>query len=110
MRPAAAIPVIPVEPSGMPRARAMVERAQWAARAFATYDIDTVRRIVEAAARAVAERAPEFAQRAVEETGFGVEKDKVVKNIGCSTGIWETYRGHDYVTPIADLYALQSGW
>lgn len=98
----ATIPVIPIEPSGMPRARAMVQRAQWASRAFATYDIDTVRRAAQAAAAAAAERAAEFAQRAVEETGFGVVEDKIHKNIGCSTGIWETYRSHDYVTPIVD--------
>jgi len=31
-----------VEPAGVPRGRAMVERADWAARAYAKYDIATV--------------------------------------------------------------------
>ena len=39
-----------VEPAGVPRGRAMVERADWAARAYAKYDIATVNRIVDAAA------------------------------------------------------------
>lgn len=93
---------LPLEPAGVPRGRAMVERAEWAARAFATYDQATVQRIVEAAARAAAEHAREFAERAVEETGFGVVEHKVLKNIACSTGLLETYRGHDYVSPRID--------
>ena len=39
-----------VEPAGVPRGRAMVERADWAARAYAKYDVATVNRIVDAAA------------------------------------------------------------
>ena len=45
-----------VEPAGVPRGRAMVERADWAARAYAKYDIATVNRIVDAAASALATR------------------------------------------------------
>ena len=33
-----------VEPAGVPRGRAMLQRAQWAARAFADYDAASVRR------------------------------------------------------------------
>ena len=88
---------IAVEAHGVPRGRAMLERAQWAARSFARYDAASVRRIVEAAAQAGAARAGEFADRAVQETGFGVAKDKVVKNLACSTGLVDYYRGHDYV-------------
>lgn len=91
---------IPIEPAGVPRGRAMVQRAQWASRAFATYDIATVRRIVKAAADAGAAHAREFAEAAVAETGFGVVEHKVRKNLGCSTGIWETYGNHDYVSPV----------
>ncbi len=36
------------------------------------------------------------------ETGFGVARHKVLKNITCSTGIVERYRDHDYVTPRFD--------
>lgn len=91
-----------VEPAGVPRGRAMVERADWAARAFAKYDIAAVNRIVEAAALALASRAPEFARDAVAETGFGVVDHKTLKNIACSTGIVENYRGQDFVTPEID--------
>ncbi len=91
-----------VEPAGVPRGRAMVERADWAARAYAKYDIATVNRIVDAAAAALATRAQEFARDAVAETGFGVVEHKVLKNVACSTGIVESYRGQDFVTPEID--------
>lgn len=91
-----------IEPQGVPRARAMLERAEWASRAFARYDAKSVWRIVEAAAEAGAARAAEFAERAVAETGFGVAEHKLVKNLACSTGIVDTYRGHDYVSVSID--------
>ena len=91
-----------VEPAGVPRGRAMVERADWAGRSFARYDAASVNRIVEAAAQALANHAQDFASKAVAETGFGVVEHKVLKNIGCSTGVLETYRGHDYASPIID--------
>jgi acyl-CoA reductase-like NAD-dependent aldehyde dehydrogenase len=91
---------IPLEPAGVPRGRAMVERAEWAARAFATFDIDTVRRIAKAAAEAGEQHATEFAEAAVAETGFGVAEHKVLKNVACSIGIWNTYGLHDYVSPV----------
>ena len=91
-----------VEPAGVPRGRAMVERADWAGRSFARYDAASVNRIVEAAAQALASHAQDFASKAVAETGFGVVEHKVLKNIGCSTGVLETYRGHDYASPIID--------
>jgi acyl-CoA reductase-like NAD-dependent aldehyde dehydrogenase len=93
---------LPVQAHGVPRGRAMLERAEWAARAFARYDIETVRRIVDAAAQAGAAHAAEFAERAVAETGFGVAEHKVLKNIACSTGIAQAYRDHDYVSMRVD--------
>jgi acyl-CoA reductase-like NAD-dependent aldehyde dehydrogenase len=92
----------PIEAAGMPRARQMLERARWATRAFATYDRDSVLRIVEAVTRAAEEHAEKYAEWAVRETGFGVVADKVVKNRLCSRGILEAYRDHDYVTPRID--------
>ena len=50
-------------------------------------------------ATAAADHAAQFAEDAVEETGFGVVEHKVLKNLSCSVGIVETYRAHDYVTP-----------
>jgi acetaldehyde dehydrogenase/alcohol dehydrogenase len=89
-------------PAGVPRARAMLQQAEWAARAFARYDKAAVDRIVHAAAEAGAAKAREYAEWAVAETGFGVAGHKVIKNLACSTGLVETYAGHDYVTPRFD--------
>ena len=90
---------IPLEPAGVPRGRAMVERAEWAALSFANYDIESVRRIAKAAAEAGERMAGEFGESAVAETGFGVAEHKKLKNVACSIGIWNTYGDHDYVTP-----------
>jgi acetaldehyde dehydrogenase / alcohol dehydrogenase len=87
-----------IEPQGVPRGRAMIERAEWASRAYARYDAATVRRIVEATAEAAASKAREFAEQAVAETGFGVVEHKVLKNVACSQGIVDAYRGDDYVS------------
>jgi len=94
--------LIAVEAAGVPRARQMLERARWAARAFGTYDQATVARVVEAAARVGEARAEHYAEWAVRETGFGVAEHKAVKNRLCSRGIVDAYRGHDYVTPRVD--------
>src|SRR6516225_2555166 len=90
------------DPAGVPRARAMLQRAEWAARSFARYDKDSVDAIVRAAAAAGAAKAREYAEWAVRETGFGVVEHKVIKNVACSTGIADYYAGHDYVTPRLD--------
>jgi acetaldehyde dehydrogenase / alcohol dehydrogenase len=90
------------DPAGVPRARAMLQRAEWAARAFARYDKQAVDKVVHAAAGAAAAKAAEYAEWAVRETGFGVAEHKVIKNIACSTGIVEAYASHDYVTPRYD--------
>lgn len=96
---------LPLEPAGVPRGRSMIERAEWAARAFTSYDADTVQRIVDAAAAAGAARAEEFAVWAVRETGFGVAEHKLVKNVACSTGVATAYRAADFVDPVIDIAA-----
>jgi acyl-CoA reductase-like NAD-dependent aldehyde dehydrogenase len=90
------------DPAGVPRARAMLQRAEWAAHAFGRYDKQAVDRAVHAAAQAGAAKAREYAEWAVRETGFGLAEHKVIKNIACSTGVVETYASHDYVTPRFD--------
>lgn len=90
---------MPLEPSGVPRGRAMVERADWAARAFARFDAATVHRIAKAAADAGAASARRFAEEAVAETGFGVAEHKYLKNIACSSGLWTMYGDEDFVSP-----------
>jgi acetaldehyde dehydrogenase / alcohol dehydrogenase len=90
------------DPAGVPRARAMLQRAEWAARAFGRYDKQAVDRVVHAAAQAGAAKAREYAEWAVRETGFGVAEHKVIKNVACSTGLVGSYATHDYVTPRFD--------
>ena len=57
-----------------------VERARAAARAFRMLDQEAVDRIVWAMAVAGLEHAIDLAELAMEETGFGVLEDKVIKN------------------------------
>jgi acetaldehyde dehydrogenase/alcohol dehydrogenase len=92
----------PLEAAGVPRARQMLERAAWAAKAFATYERESVLRIADAVVRVAEDRAELYAEWAVRETGFGVVADKTLKNRLCSRGILEAYRDHDYVSPRVD--------
>jgi acetaldehyde dehydrogenase / alcohol dehydrogenase len=87
---------VPSEVRGAPRARMMLQRARWAATAFASYDREQTRRVVEAAAEAAYQNAERFAREAVEETGMGVAEHKRRKNEACSRGIVERYRGEDF--------------
>ncbi|MGN7778602.1 aldehyde dehydrogenase family protein [Mycolicibacterium sp. 22603] len=80
----------------------MLERARWAAAAYAGYDAATVSAIVNAVAEAGYREAERFAADAVNETGMGVVADKVIKNRACSRGIVDHYRGHDFVSPRID--------
>ncbi|OBB27053.1 aldehyde dehydrogenase [Mycolicibacterium peregrinum] len=80
----------------------MLERAGWAAAAYADYDAAAVNNIVNAVADAAYAAAERFAAEAVAETGMGVVADKVTKNRACSRGIVDYYRGEDYVSPRVD--------
>jgi acetaldehyde dehydrogenase/alcohol dehydrogenase len=80
----------------------LLERARWAARAYAEYDQAAVTAIVTAVADAAYAEAERFAADAVAETGMGVVADKAVKNRACSRGIVEHYRGEDFVSPRID--------
>ncbi len=87
------------EPPGAARAAMMLQRAHWAAELFARYDIERVRRILDAVAQAAEAHAERYAEWAVEETGMGVVEHKVIKNVACSRDLWARYRDHDYVSP-----------
>ena len=91
--------------SALGRAGHVLERASWAARAYATFDHASVTRIVEAVVAAAAEQAQEYAEWAVRETGFGVVEHKVVKNLASCTGLLERYGTDDFVTPRIDAGA-----
>jgi acyl-CoA reductase-like NAD-dependent aldehyde dehydrogenase len=87
------------------RARMMLQRARWAATAFAGYDREGTRRVVEAVAEAAYQNAERFAIAAVEETGMGVAEHKRRKNEACSRGVAERYAGDDFVGVQVDAAA-----
>ena len=87
---------------GAPRARMMLQRARWAAAAFASYDPDQTRKIVQDVAEAAFQNAERFARQAVEETGMGVVEHKRRKNEACSRGLVERYASNDYVSARVD--------
>ena len=84
-------------PPGAPRARMMLQRARWAATAFAGFDAERTRAVVEAVAEMAYQNAERFAVKAVEETGMGVAEHKRRKNEACSRGLLERYAPEDYV-------------
>ncbi|WP_430335011.1 aldehyde dehydrogenase family protein [Rhodococcus sp. ACT016] len=84
------------------RAGHILERARWAAAAYADYDRASVDAIVNAVAEAGFRNAEKYAEWAVTETGMGVVADKVRKNQACSRGIVEHYRGEDFVSARVD--------
>ncbi len=97
VREAAIRDATPAEVPGAPRARMMLQRARWAAGAFAVYDRTHTRRIAEAVSEVAYQNAERFAHDAVEETGMGVVEHKRRKNEACSRGIFERYGDHDFV-------------
>jgi acyl-CoA reductase-like NAD-dependent aldehyde dehydrogenase len=74
----------------------MLQRARWAATAFAGFDADRTRRVVEAVVEAAYQNAERFAVDAVAETGMGVAEHKRRKNEACSRGLLERYGSDDF--------------
>ncbi len=81
------------------KADTLLEQARWAAQVFQRYDRATTQEIAEAVARVAFEKAGEYAERAVAETGFGVAKHKKLKNELSSLPLVEHYRDWDFVNP-----------
>jgi acyl-CoA reductase-like NAD-dependent aldehyde dehydrogenase len=69
--------------------RHLVAKAKDALRQFASYDQARVDELVACVARACADQAEPLAKMAVEETGFGIWQDKVLKNLLGSSMTWE---------------------
>lgn len=90
------------EPALKARADSVLERARWASEVFRQYDRDQVWRIVDAVAKAAYDKAGEYAEWAVRETGFGVVAHKKEKNELSSVPLVDHYRGHDFVGPRID--------
>jgi acetaldehyde dehydrogenase/alcohol dehydrogenase len=78
-----------VEPEVAARLDGYVERAQTAAAAFRELDQEAVDRIVWAMVVAGLHSAVELAELAMQETGFGVFEDKVVKNYIASEFLYD---------------------
>jgi acyl-CoA reductase-like NAD-dependent aldehyde dehydrogenase len=74
----------------------MLQRARWAAAAFAGFDRERTRRVVEAVADVAYQNSQRFAEMAVAETGMGVVAHKRRKNEACSRGLLERYGGEDF--------------
>ncbi|WP_163335998.1 acetaldehyde dehydrogenase (acetylating) [Desulfopila sp. IMCC35008] len=73
-------------------ARSLVRAAKTAQTEFAQYDQERVDSIVKAIADAALDQAEELAQLAVEETGFGIVKDKKTKNILASEKLYKAIK------------------
>ena len=72
--------------------RDLVKRAKEAQKEFASYTQEQIDRIVKAMAEACVPHAERLAKMAVEETGFGVWQDKVLKNKLGSTITYESIK------------------
>ena len=70
-----------------------VERAQAAAHELRRLDQESVDRIVWAMVVAGLEAAVDLAELAMEETGFGVFEDKVIKNYVATEFLWRARSG-----------------
>ncbi|MEQ8653798.1 MAG: aldehyde dehydrogenase family protein [Kiloniellales bacterium] len=81
------------------KADILLEQARWAAQVFQRYDRATTLDIAEAVARVAHEKAAEYAERAVAETGFGVAAHKRLKNELSSLPLVDHYRDWDFVNP-----------
>ena len=81
------------------KANLKLEKARWAASIFDRYDRKLTMDIVHAVSTAAFEMAQEFAEKAVEETGFGVAEHKKLKNEMAARYLVEFYSDEDFVNP-----------
>lgn len=72
--------------------RVLVEKAKRAQREFATKSQEEVDAVVKAVAMAGVRNAKRLAKMAHEETGFGIEADKVIKNVFGSLSVYENIK------------------
>jgi len=82
-----------LEPTRLVEIDAYVERARSAAQSFRRLDQEAVDRVVSAMVAAGLEAAVDLAELAVEETGFGIFEDKVVKNYVATEFLHDYLRG-----------------
>ena len=72
--------------------RDLVEKAKKAQQEFAQKSQEEVDAIVKSVAEAGVRNAKRLAKMAHEETGFGIEADKVIKNVFGSRGVYEAIK------------------
>lgn len=92
-------PRLDVPDRALSSARMKVGRAAWAVRYYRDFGRRQVLAIAEAVARGGHERAQEFAEKAVGETGMGVVEHKAEKNRLCTHALLDFYRDVDLVNP-----------
>lgn len=95
-------PRLAVPDRALSRARMKVNRAAWAVRYYKDFSREAVLAIADAVAKAGYEKAAQFAEQTVAETGFGVVEHKTLKNRLCTHELLEYYRELDLVTPRID--------
>ena len=78
---------------GLAEARQKAKAARAAFLAFADADQEMLDRVVEAMSAAAAKASPELARLAVDETGYGVYEDKILKNRYNAEFVAESMRG-----------------
>jgi len=66
----------------------MIEKARVAQKAFETYSQEEVDRVVRAIGKAIYDEGDPLAKMAVEETRMGSYEDKIMKNKGKATAVW----------------------
>ena len=76
--------------------QSLFNNAENAAAEFADYSPDQVKKIVTAVTAAAVEKAQEYAEWAVRETGFGVADHKTMKNYSASSTLVEYHEDQDY--------------
>ncbi len=79
-----------------------IDRAEWAAKHFASLDHAAVMSIATAVAKAAHDNAGYFAEWAVRETGYGVAEHKKLKNELVAYPLLDYYRELDLVNPRVD--------
>lgn len=84
------------------QAEMVLERARWAAEVFQRYDRSQTLAIAEAVAQAAFEKAGDYGDWAVRETGFGVAEHKKQKNQISSRQLLDYYRDWDFINPRFD--------
>ena len=81
----------------------MIEKARAAQKEFETYSQEKVDQAVRAVGKAIFDEGDPLAKMAVEETHMGSYEDKIMKNKGKATAVWNHLKGKKSVGIIREL-------